>query len=94
MNLIQFNQDVKASILNNHIYLTSTVDSPQLVNQHTTITNPIQINTTLNIDTKEFWELVKRAALELSLYTSSITKQEHAMVASKIAIAIQNSMDE
>jgi hypothetical protein len=91
---IVFSQDIKATVKNNNVLFASTVDQPQSVNQHTTTIAPVQIYTQLDINSKEFWELVKRAAVELRLNTSNITKQEHAMVASKIAIAIQNTMDE
>lgn len=94
MKPIVFNQDIRATIKHNYVKLVSTVDHPEMVNQHTTILTPVQVGTVLDIDSKEFWELVKRAAIGLRINSTNTKQQEISMVVAEAAIAIQNTMDE
>lgn len=94
MKPIIFNQDVKAAVQDNHVILASTVNHNQSINQHTTTITPVQIYTKLDINSKEFWELVKRAAVELRLNLPNTKQQELSMIIADAAITIQNTMDQ
>lgn len=94
MKPIVFSKDVTVSVEDNDVEVTTFVDWQQSIDDETIMLVPQPVITRLDINSKEFWELVKRAAIELRLNTSNISTREHALVASEIAIAIQNSMDE
>ena len=95
MKPIKFNQDVTATVKHNYVEVTTFVDWQQSINENTVVQVPQPVITRLDINSKEFWELVKHAALKLRLMYTPITKQyELSMVVSEAAIAIQNTMDE
>lgn len=95
MKPIRFSQDISAIVQNNQLKLITIADCPQAINQYSTTHIPFEILSTLDINSKEFWELVKRAASGLRLMYVPITKQyELSMVIEEAATAIQNTMVE